>query len=78
MTTKAQRIAALSPAARKLYARVLAGHWYPWDGPNGKTPKAMAELVKARLVRVGGRVERVRAAYVPTGTKPYKLERYPE
>ena len=70
--------AKLSPRARKLYARVLAGAWYPWDGTGKRTPKAMQELVDAGLVVVGGRVQTVRAAYVPKGTKPYRLERYPK
>lgn len=79
--TKEQKIAALSPKARKLYERVCdSANWYAGTGHvalEARTPAAMQELLDAGLVVVGGRVERLVSCYVPKGTKPFKLEKFP-
>jgi hypothetical protein len=67
---------ALSPRAQKLYASVCSGKFYPVHGKN--IPKCMDELIAAGLVVPGGRVASIILAYVPKGTKPYKIEQYPK
>lgn len=66
----------LTKRAQALLARIRSGAWYvPYAG---KTPKAMDELLAAGLVEIGGRVAVMYLAYVPTGTKPFVREQYPE
>lgn len=67
---------ALSPRAKKLLARVRDGHWY--RAYDEKTPAAMQELVAAGLVGTLGRVQTLVRCYVPKGTKPPIMERYPK
>lgn len=71
----AAKLAKCSVRARKLYARVARGKWYP--AYEDRTPAATQELVDAGLVRVMGRVEVWRACYVPKGTKPGTPETFP-
>ena len=66
----------LSPRAKKLLARVRAGHWY--RAYDEKTPAAMQELVSAGLVGTLGRVQTLVCCYVPKGTRPAIMERYPK
>lgn len=68
-------VAGLSPRAASLYKRVCDGYWYKAHAEN--LPKAMDELVEAGLVVLGGRVEVMSSAYVPIGTKPFRVEQYP-
>lgn len=65
----------LSRRAQKLLVKVRAGEFY--EAYSKQTPKAMQELIDAGLVIVMGRVVKVAAFYVPTGTKPFKLEELP-
>jgi len=65
----------LSPAARKLYARIRFGHWYKPHAP--RLPKAMAELIASGLVRRAGRVQVLVAAFVPHDAKDYRSETWP-
>lgn len=66
----------LSPKAQKLWKRIQHGAWYSTSSP--RTPAAMQELIEAGLVVTGGRVKSMESCFVPKGTKPFKLERYPE
>jgi hypothetical protein len=77
MTPRQKEVAIqnLSPRARKLYDRVLNGAWY--KAYDTTIPKAMAELTTAGLVQIGGRVKTMESCFVPTGTKPFRLEQYP-
>lgn len=65
----------LSKRAEKLYARLERGAWYM--AFTGKEPKAMQELIDAKLVGIAGRPMVVAAAYVPKkGYTPYRNERF--
>lgn len=67
----------LSPRAATLWRRVQNdSNWYP--ALAGKTTPAMQELIDAGLVRMGGRVVKMAAYFVPKGTKPFKLEQFPK
>lgn len=66
----------LSKRAQNLLRRIKEGRFYPTHHPN--TPKAMQELIDAKLVVTCGRVEVVRRCYVPAkGYRPYKPEVLP-
>lgn len=43
----------------------------------GPTPPAMQELIDAGLVVIGGRVNVICSAYIPKGTKPFRMEQFP-
>jgi hypothetical protein len=62
----------VSPQARKLFARLRAGHWY--SEYSVSTPKAMQELISAKLVRVGVRVQVISTAFVPHDHRGYKMD----
>jgi len=71
-----RKIARLSPAARKLFERVLdPDNFYKAHAP--RVPKAMIELEVAGLVGTMGRVVSIERCYVPRGTRPLKLEKFP-
>lgn len=75
--TANQKLATVSIRARKLYARIVAGHWYGFGtGTDHRpTPKAMKELEDAGLVIIGGRVRAIALAYVPVeGYEPFVME----
>lgn len=67
----------LSRRAAKLLHRLYEGHFYPCTF-EGAIPKAMQELIDARLIESGGRVARIMRCYVPKGMKTFRLERLPE
>ena len=63
----------LSKRAEKLLERLKSGDFYPCHASD--TPKAMQELIDAGLVARAGRVEIIRACYVPAkGYTPYREE----
>lgn len=71
-----KKIARLSPAARNLLDRVLDPLNF-YAAFSDRTPKAMQELIDAKLVGVMDRVVNIKAYYVPRGAKPLKLEQFP-
>lgn len=73
MATKAQKIAALTPRARKLWDRLCQGHFYRRH--DDRTPKAMAELEAAGLVRIMARPVEIWVCFVPVGSRPMRPER---
>jgi hypothetical protein len=72
---RADKIAVLSPRARKLWDRLVAGEFYPTFDAN--TPKAMDELDKAGLVHHAMRPQTYIRCFVPVGYKPTREERFP-
>lgn len=74
-STEKGRGAGLTVRAQKLYERVCSGEFYFAYDP--RTPKAMQELVDAKLVSMDGRPVVIRLCYVPTeGYAPYRRERF--
>lgn len=70
--TRAQKIEALSPRARKLWDRLCEGAFYKLH--DERTPKAMAELEAAGLLMRLVRAPELWACYAPKGSKPYRPE----
>jgi uncharacterized protein with von Willebrand factor type A (vWA) domain len=72
MSRRAQKIAALSPRARKLWDRLCAGEIY--QAHSDRTPQAMSELQAAQLVTVIARPIEIWARFAPVGSKSYRPE----
>jgi len=71
---EADRLATVSKRAQKLYARINNyGRFYRAYEKN--IPKAMQELLDAKLIQTGGRVNVIISCYVPVrGFRPLRLE----
>ncbi len=70
-------VAKLSPAGQRLWANVKRQErFYRWEGPDSG-PKTMRELEKAGLVGSMGRVVSLKRCWVPIGTEPFEVERFP-
>lgn len=67
----------LSPRGRTLWEKVKKSQrFFRWEGPDSG-PKAMAELEKAGLVGSMGRVVSIKRCWVPVGTEPFEVEKFP-
>jgi hypothetical protein len=69
---RAKRVARLSKAAAKMYARIREGHFYKAYTDN--IPRAMKELESAGLVKPAGRVVVIGAYYVPDDCRGFNCE----
>lgn len=70
--TRDQKLAALSPRARRLWERLCDGAIY--QAHSDRTPQAMGELEAAGLITVIARPIELWACYVPVGSRPYRPE----
>ena len=73
----AERLANCSVRARRLFARLCRGAWYPVYPTSGRTPKAMQELIDAKLVTVMARAKVIEVCYAPRSARQGKPERFP-
>lgn len=72
-------LAKCSNVARKVMARLLEGAFYPVYDSKGKAgPAAMKELEEAGLVEEQMRVQVIQRYWVPYGTAPYVVEKFPK
>lgn len=72
--------AKLSKAAQKTLSLIRNGAWYKWNGPahlDSTSPATLRELVLAGLIHPQPRVKEVVVCWVPTGTKPPRMDQLP-